>query len=238
MASGLTALPTIVGAIPLAIAAVAVIAIAGRFLVGPLIRLAARHGGREAVVAIALFLAVGIALLTEAVGLSTALGAFLAGILIGETEYRHQIEVDIEPFKGLLLGLFFMTVGMSFDPALLFTAFAAVVGSVIGLVLLKSAVMFPLALAFGVKRPAAAEVAVLLAGAGEFAFVVLTLARDAGLIDARGQPVLRRGRGAWAARHRRSCLHRRAAGGAPGGPPGRRRARAGRRGGRIFPTTS
>jgi CPA2 family monovalent cation:H+ antiporter-2 len=182
LARGLTALPTIAWAIPLAIAAMAVIAIAAQFLVGPLIRLAARHGGREAVVAIALFHAVAIALLTQAVGLSTALGAFLAGILIGETEYRHQIEVDIEPFKGLLLGLFFMTVGMSFDPALLFTAFAAVVGSVVGLVLIKSAVMFPLALAFGSKRPAAAEIAVVLAGAGEFAFVVLTLSRDAGLM--------------------------------------------------------
>ena len=161
------------------------IVVAGRFLVTPLVRLAARNAGREAVVAIALFVAVGLALITNAVGLSTALGAFLAGLLIGESEYRHQVEVDIEPFKALLLGLFFMTVGMSFDPALLATSFATVLVSVIGLIALKALVTFPLARLFGVKRPVAAEVAVLLAGAGEFAFVVLTLARDAGLVSPR-----------------------------------------------------
>src|SRR6202008_3479965 len=106
---------------------------------------------RDAVVAIALFLAVALAMVTQAVGLSTALGAFLAGLLIGETEYKHQIEVDIDPFKGLLLGLFFMTVGMSFDPALLVTAFVVVIGSVVVLVVLKAAITFPLARAFGVN---------------------------------------------------------------------------------------
>jgi CPA2 family monovalent cation:H+ antiporter-2 len=151
--------------------------------VTPLIRVAATNAGREAVVAITLLLVVGSALLTEAVGLSTALGAFLAGLLIGESEYRHQIEVDIEPFKGLLLGLFFMTVGMTFDPALIVTAFVAVVVSVVGLIVLKAVVLYPLAVAFGVKRPVAAELAILLAGAGEFAFVVLTLARNAGLVQ-------------------------------------------------------
>jgi CPA2 family monovalent cation:H+ antiporter-2 len=98
---GATTVPlTVVGAVGLAIAAVAVIVVAGRFVVTPLVRLAARNAGREAVVAIALFVAVGLALVTSAVGLSTALGAFLAGLLIGESEYRHQIEVDIEPFKA------------------------------------------------------------------------------------------------------------------------------------------
>ena len=124
----------------LALVAVGVIVVAGRLLVTPLIRAAAKHTGREAVVAIALLLAVGSALLTQAVGLSTALGAFLAGLLIAESEYRHQIEVDIEPFKGLLLGLFFMTVGMTFDPALLLNAFAAVVLSVLGLIVQEAVV--------------------------------------------------------------------------------------------------
>jgi CPA2 family monovalent cation:H+ antiporter-2 len=184
LAQGLTTVPlTVVGALGLAVAAVALIVFVGRFMVTPLVRLAARNAGREAVVAIALFLAVGLAVVTAAVGLSTALGAFLAGLLIGESEYKHQIEVDIEPFKGLLLGLFFMTVGMSFDPALLLTSFVAIAGSVVGLIALKAAVLFGLALVFGVKRPVAAEVAVLLAGAGEFAFVVLSLAHDAGLVE-------------------------------------------------------
>ncbi len=84
----------------------------GRIMQRPLLRLTTGTGSRELVVAIGLFMAIGAAVLTAQVGLSPALGAFLAGLLLGETEYRHQIEVDIEPFKGLLLGLFFMTVGM------------------------------------------------------------------------------------------------------------------------------
>ena len=104
-------------AIGLAIVAVAVILTVGRFVVTPLMRLAAATGSRELVIAIALFLAIGTGLMTEMAGLSAALGAFLAGMLLGECEFRHQIEVEIEPFKGLLLGLFFMTVGMSFDLA-------------------------------------------------------------------------------------------------------------------------
>ncbi len=184
LGQNLTTVPlTVVGALVLAIAAVALIAVAGRYVVTPLVRLAARNGGREAVVAIAIFLAVGLATVTASVGLSTALGAFLAGLLIGESEYKHQIEVDIEPFKGLLLGLFFMTVGMSFDPMLVITAFVAVIASLVGLLVLKALVLLGLALAFGVKRPVAAEVGLLLAGAGEFAFVVLALGASAGLID-------------------------------------------------------
>ncbi|HMN87931.1 MAG TPA: cation:proton antiporter, partial [Bauldia sp.] len=112
------ALPaTLLRALGLAVAALAAIIVLGRYLVRPLLKLAADAGSRELVVATALFLAIGTALFTASAGLSAALGAFLAGLLLGESEYRHQIEVDIEPFKGLLLGLFFMTVGMSFDVA-------------------------------------------------------------------------------------------------------------------------
>ncbi len=169
-------------AIALAALAVAFIVIVGRFLVGPLMRLAAKTGSREAVVAITLFLAIGMALVTNAVGLSAALGAFLAGLLIGESEYRHQVEVDIEPFKGLLLGLFFMTVGMTFNPTLLATGFAIVIASVIGLLMIKGTVVFVLARLFRIETALAVESAFLLAGAGEFAFVVLTLSRDVGLL--------------------------------------------------------
>ncbi len=170
-------------AIALAAVAVALIVIVGRFMVGPLMRLAAKTGSREAVVAITLFLAIGMALITGAVGLSAALGAFLAGLLIGESEYRHQVEVDIEPFKGLLLGLFFMTVGMTFNPTVIAAGFVAIVASVIGLLAIKGVVVLVLGRLFRLETAVAVEAAFLLAGAGEFAFVVLTLSRDVGLLQ-------------------------------------------------------
>ncbi|MEX0853489.1 MAG: cation:proton antiporter [Bauldia sp.] len=172
----------VVGAVVLACLAVAAMIVAGRFLLRPLMRLAARTGSREAVVAIALFLAVGMGLVTAAVGLSAALGAFLAGLLLGESEYRHQIEVDIEPFKGLLLGLFFMTVGMSLDGRLLAAGFAVTAAAAVGLLAIKGVIVFLLARVFRLATPVAVESAFLLAGAGEFAFVVLAVARDVGLL--------------------------------------------------------
>lgn len=166
----------VVRAVAYAVAALAIIVVAGRFLVRPLLRLAASAESRELVVAIALFLVVGTAFLTASVGLSPALGAFLAGLLLSESEYRHQLEVDVEPFKGLLLGLFFMTVGMSLDLAALAAYPFELLGAVAGLLVIKAVVMFAVAKAFRVDTPVAAEAAFLLAGAGEFAFVVFTLA--------------------------------------------------------------
>ncbi len=170
-------------AIGLAVAALGIIFVAGRFLVGPLLRLAGATGNRELVIAIALFLAIGTAVLTGAVGLSPALGAFLAGLLLGESEYRHQLEVDIEPFKGLLLGLFFMTVGMSLDLTALALAPASYVGAVLALILVKLLVIFAVARLFGISAPVAVEAGFALAGAGEFAFVAFTLALREGVID-------------------------------------------------------
>ncbi len=166
----------------LAVAVVAGIVLGGRVLQRPLMRLTAGTGSRELVIAIALFLAIGASVLTAYVGLSPALGAFLAGLLLGETEYRHQIEVDIEPFKGLLLGLFFMTVGMSLNVAAITIGPLAFVAAVVTLVLLKGAVMIAVARAFGVDLAVAVEAGFLLAGAGEFAFVVFTLAREEALV--------------------------------------------------------
>ncbi|MCB1495542.1 MAG: cation:proton antiporter [Bauldia sp.] len=165
-----------------ALAVVAGIVVVGRFLQGPLMRLTAGTGSRELVVAISLFLAIGAAVLTAAVGLSPALGAFLAGLLLGETEYRHQIEVDIEPFKGLLLGLFFMTVGMSLDLAAITIGPLAFVAAVVTLILLKGMIMIVVARAFGVGLAVAIEAGFLLSSAGEFAFVVFTLARQEALV--------------------------------------------------------
>jgi CPA2 family monovalent cation:H+ antiporter-2 len=170
-------------AIALAVAALAIIALAGRYLIGPLLRLAGATGNRELVVAIALFLAIGTALLTGAVGLSPALGAFLAGLLLGESEYRHQLEVDIEPFKGLLIGLFFMTVGMSLDLVAIASAPASYLGAVLALILAKFLVVALAARLFGIGVPVTVEAGFVLAGAGEFAFVAFTLALHEQVID-------------------------------------------------------
>lgn len=170
-------------AIGLAVVAVAVILTVGRFVVTPLMRLAAATGSRELVIAIALFLAIGTGLLTEMVGLSAALGAFLAGMLLGECEFRHQIEVEIEPFKGLLLGLFFMTVGMSFDLASLSAGLPLLIAAVAALLLFKGITIYGATRLFRVEPAVAAEAAFVLAGAGEFAFVVFTLARRAGVLE-------------------------------------------------------
>lgn len=169
-------------AIILGVLVVGLIVVVGRFLIRPVLRLAARTGSREAVVAIALFVAVGLALVTNSVGLSAALGAFLAGLLLGESEYRHQVQVDIEPFKGLLLGLFFMTVGMSLDPGQLRAGIWAILGAVAGLMVLKAAIVGALGWGFRLGGAISVELALVLAGAGEFAFVVLTLANETGLI--------------------------------------------------------
>lgn len=170
-------------AVGLGVAALVIIAVAGRYLVGPLLRLAASTRSRELVVAIALFLAVGTAALTSVVGLSPVLGAFLAGLLLGGTEYRHQIEVDIEPFKGILLGLFFMTVGTAVDVVAITTAAWAYAGAVVGLLLVKGAIIFGAARFFGLGTSVSIEAAFVLAGAGEFAFVAFKLASGEQLLD-------------------------------------------------------
>jgi K+:H+ antiporter len=173
---------TVLRAIGLAVLAIAGILLVGRFLARPLLRAAAASGSRDLVIAIALFLAAGTAVLTASAGLSPALGAFLAGLLLAESEYRHQLEVDVEPFKGLLLGLFFMTVGMSIDVvAVLLDPFTYVV-VVLGVLLFKAVTAFLAAWAMRIETARAVEAAFLLAGAGEFAFVVLTLARRHGLV--------------------------------------------------------
>jgi len=182
--SGLSVTEAVLRGVGFAIAAVAIIVIAGRFVLRPLFNLAAATRSREIVVAIALLIAIGAALATEAAGLSAALGAFLAGMLLASSEYRHQVEVDIEPFKGLLLGLFFMTVGMTVDLALVWNQLALIALAVAVLLVLKAAIAYGVTRLIGVRHPTAFESALLLAGAGEFAFVLFTLARREGLLAA------------------------------------------------------
>jgi CPA2 family monovalent cation:H+ antiporter-2 len=147
------------------------------------LRLAAASHSRELMVAVPLFLAILTAALTEMVGLSPALGAFLAGLLLAESEYRHQLEVDIEPFKGLLLGLFFMTVGMTLDLTRIAASPFLFLAALLGMLAFKTAVAFSVARAFAISTPVAIEAAFALAGGGEFALVVLELAQREQLMD-------------------------------------------------------
>ncbi len=171
-------------ALAAAVVAIALILLVGRYVLRPLLRRAAMTGSRDLIMAIVLLAAVGAAMATAAAGLSAALGAFLAGLLLSESEYRHQIETDIDPFKGLLLGLFFTTVGMSIDLGFVFAHLLPIVATVVVVLALKAGILFLAARAFGAGLSASAEAAILLAQAGEFGFVVVSLARNNAIMDA------------------------------------------------------
>ena len=162
--------------------AIAVFLVAGRFVLRPLFSFAARTGSRELIMAITLLMVIGVAAATGMAGLSTALGAFLAGMLLSETEYRHQIEIDIAPFKGLLIGLFFITVGMTIDVAVVWRDIGTVLVAVALLLAIKAAILLAACLTFRVSSGVAVEASILLAQAGEFAFVVIALGRATGLV--------------------------------------------------------
>jgi CPA2 family monovalent cation:H+ antiporter-2 len=168
-----------------ALAAVIAILLAGRFVVRPLLASAVRTGSRDLIMAITLLILVVCALATGLAGMSVALGAFLAGILLGDSEARHHIEVDLEPFKGLLLGIFFITVGTRIDIIGLFGDAGWILLAVVLLMGGKAAILFAAARGFGVPRAAAAEVALLLAQAGEFGFVVIGVAQAGALLSPR-----------------------------------------------------
>jgi monovalent cation:H+ antiporter-2, CPA2 family len=165
-----------------AAAAILLITGFGRLVLRRLFRLVASTHNRELFMATILFVVVGTSLLTNIAGLSMALGAFLAGLVLAETEFRRQVEVDIEPFKGMLLGLFFISVGMRIDPAEVASHPWMLAASVVGMVALKAVVIAGLARLFALPWPAVVESALLLAGGGEFAFLVLGLASSSGLV--------------------------------------------------------
>lgn len=166
------------------LAAVAVVVLAGRFLTRPLFRLVAETGIREVFVGLALVMVVGIALLMQLVGLSAALGTFLAGVVLAESEYRHELEMDLEPFKGLLLAVFFIAVGAGINFALLMSQPLLILGLVLGFIAVKLAVLFPLARLFGMAAPDASRFAFALAQGGEFAFVLISFAAGLALLSA------------------------------------------------------
>ena len=160
-----------------ALALIALLVVAGRVLVRPVLRYIAETRLREVFVGFSLLLVLGTAALMEWVGLSMALGAFLAGVMLADSEYRHELELDIEPFKGLLLGLFFIAIGMSVDLGLFARVPHVVLGIALGVVVLKVVLLFPVSKAFGYCGTGdAALFAVALSQAGEFAFVLFTAA--------------------------------------------------------------
>jgi glutathione-regulated potassium-efflux system protein KefC len=167
------------------IAAIVGVIVIGRFATRPALRLIARTHLREVSTAFALLLVIGIAQLMHLVGVSMGLGAFLAGVLLASSEYRHALETDIEPFKGLLMGLFFIAVGMSIDFGLLASKPFLLLGLVLGFTLLKAGALFLVARRLGIAggpRPQGLMFAALLSQGGEFAFVVFGVARAARLL--------------------------------------------------------
>jgi glutathione-regulated potassium-efflux system ancillary protein KefC len=151
----------------------------GRYLVRPLLRVIASTDAREIFTAFALLLVIAISLLMQWIGMSMALGAFMAGVLLADSEYRHALETDLEPFKGLLLGLFFIAVGMSVDFAVFLARPALILGLVTAFLLIKIAVLYGLSRLFGIARGQHLQFALLLSQGGEFAFVVFGAAATA-----------------------------------------------------------
>ncbi len=166
------------------IGAVGAVVLGGRVLTRPLFRWIAHLRLNEIFTACALALVVGVALLMQSVGLSPALGAFVAGVVLADSEYRHELQSDIEPFRALLLGLFFISVGAGIDFPLILARPLVILALVASLVALKAAVMFALARAFRRPRPEALMIALALAQGGEFAFVLFAFAETAGVVPA------------------------------------------------------
>ena len=164
------------------LAIVGVIAI-GRVAVRPVLKFIASHSSRDVFTAAALLLVIGAALIMFHLGLSMSLGAFLAGVLLADSEFRHELEAEIEPFKGLLMGLFFMAVGMSANLALFLAGPLLVIGIALGLMLVKAVLMYGLARAFAAPEERARRVSVALAQGGEFAFVLFAAAGGLGPLE-------------------------------------------------------
>ncbi len=166
-----TALGTVVGVIAF-----------GYFVLNRVFKLVALSGIREAMTATALLTVIGVALVMQLAGLSAALGAFIAGAILADSQYRHQIEADIQPFEGLLLGLFFTAIGMSLDLGLIVREWQLVVMLVSGLVLIKAVVLFTVGRLSGLTTPQSRRLAIILSQGGEFAFVILGLVTGARLL--------------------------------------------------------
>jgi glutathione-regulated potassium-efflux system protein KefB len=173
----------IMQAIGIGLGALAIIVVAGRYLLNPLFKLLAETDAHEVMTASALFIVLGAASLMHLAGMSMALGAFLAGILLAESNFRHELEADIEPFRGLLLGLFFMSVGMLIDLRFVWQEIGALIGVTMLLLAAKFAIAYIIAWLDKAKPLDRLRFAALLTPSGEFAFVLLPLAVGIGLVD-------------------------------------------------------
>lgn len=169
--------------IGIGLAAIVVLVLAGRYLLNPMFRLLARFGAREVMTAAALLVVLGAAVLLQAGGLSMAMGAFLAGVLLSESSFRHQLEADIDPFRGLLLGLFFVGVGMALDLNVIAENWRVIAISVPAFMFLKMIVIYGVARLFKSSKAEAVERAVLMAQGGEFAFVLYAAATQFGILE-------------------------------------------------------
>ncbi|UOP01823.1 monovalent cation:proton antiporter-2 (CPA2) family protein [Kingella potus] len=166
-----------------ALACVAAVVAAGRWLLNPVFRALARSKAREVMTAAALLVVLGAGVLMEKGGLSMAMGAFLAGVMLSESDFRHQLEADVEPFRGLLLGLFFLAVGMSLDLKVVAQNLPLIVSSVLALMSVKAVCIYIVARMAGSCRDEAIDRAVLMAQGGEFAFVLFAAASSQGVIS-------------------------------------------------------
>jgi len=162
--------------------AIAVVIAGSRLLMRPALKFIAIHGSRDSFTAAALLLVIGASIIMQKIGLSMALGAFLAGVLLADSEFRHELEADIEPFKGLLLGLFFMAVGMGADLGRLVAEPLTIFGLAIGLMAIKFIVLYIIARLRGTPNDTAQRIAIALSEGGEFAFVLLSAATALGVM--------------------------------------------------------
>ncbi|MGQ2969140.1 MAG: monovalent cation:proton antiporter-2 (CPA2) family protein [Allorhizobium sp.] len=169
--------------IGIAVAAVIGMILAGRYLLTPMFQIIGRTGAREVMIAAALFVVLGSAYLMQVAGLSMAMGAFLAGVMLAESSYRHELEADIEPFRGLLLALFFIAVGLSMELQVIVDNLALIVVAVPVLMAVKALVIYTICRLSGSSRNDAIRIGMLLPQGGEFGFVLFTTAAAAGLFS-------------------------------------------------------
>jgi len=176
--------------VAIGLGAIAALIVAGRYLLDPMFRILGRARAREVMTAAALFVVLGAALAMQLSGLSMAMGAFLAGVLLSESSFRHQLEADIEPFRGVLLGLFFLSVGMALDIAVIAANWRLIAVAVAGYMVLKMLGIYGVARFFRADNREAVERAVMMAQGGEFAFVLYAAAAAVGIIDAQANAIL------------------------------------------------
>ncbi len=174
----------------IALAAIAAVVVVGRYLLNPLFQIIAKSGAREAMIASALLTVMAAALVVELAGLSMAMGAFLAGVMLAESRFRHELEADIEPFRGILLGLFFMAIGMSLNLEIILANFWIILAAVPVLMITKAVVIYLVCRTTGSNITEAARIALILPQGGEFGFVLFSAAVSAYVLDGKISSIL------------------------------------------------